>query len=82
MVDVSSGKIEYAVLSFGGFLGVGDKYFAVPFNQLQVDFENECMILDVDKERLENAPGFDKEDWPDFANPSFRNSVDSYYANG
>ncbi len=79
MVDVSSGKVEYAVLSFGGFLGLGDKYFAIPFNQLGVDHKNHCMILNVDKERLKDAPGFDKDNWPNFADPSFRNSVNTYY---
>lgn len=80
MVDVSSGQIEYAVLSFGGFLGLGDKYFAIPFGQLGVDTANECMILNVDKERLKDAPGFDKDNWPNFADPKFRDSVDSYYS--
>lgn len=79
MVDVSSGQIEYAVLSFGGFMGLGDKYFAVPFDQLDVDRDNECMILNVDEARLKDAPGFDKDNWPNFADPSFRNSVQSHY---
>jgi len=79
MIDVTGGKIEYAVLSFGGFLGMGDKHFAVPFDLLGVDRENECMVLNVDKERLKDAPGFDKDNWPDFADPSFRNSIRSYY---
>lgn len=80
MVDVSSGKIEYAVLSFGGFLGLGDKYFAIPFHQLGVDTANECMILNVDQERLKDAPGFDKDNWPNFADAKFRDSVNTYYA--
>lgn len=80
MIDMPTGTIEYAVLSFGGVLGLGDKLFAIPFKQLGVDHENKRMVLNVDKERLENAPGFDKNDWPDFANPSFRSSIDSHYA--
>lgn len=81
MIDPVSGKIDYAVLSFGGFLGIGDKLFAVPFDQLSVDRENKRMVLNVDKERLKDAPGFDKDDWPDFADPSFRTHVtDFYYA--
>lgn len=79
MIDVGSGTIEYAVLSFGGLLGLGDKLFAIPFKQLSVDHENRRMVLAVDKERLESAPGFDKNDWPDFADPIFRSSVDSHY---
>lgn len=81
MVDPSNGKTAYAVLSFGGFLGLGDKLFAVPFSRLNVDREDEKMILDVDKERLKEAPGFDKDNWPDFhaVDSAYRTSVDSYY---
>ncbi len=79
MIDVSSGKIEYAVLSFGGILGLGDKYFAIPFNQLEVDHKNKCMILNADKERLKDAPGFDKDHWPNFADASFRDSINTHY---
>ena len=80
MVEKRSGQVRYAVLSFGGFLGMGDKYFAVPFNQFSVDRENKRMVLNVDKERLKDAPGFDKDDWPDFADPRFRDSVSNFYA--
>ncbi|MEH6411339.1 MULTISPECIES: PRC-barrel domain-containing protein [unclassified Hyphomonas] len=79
MVDTGSGQIEYAVLSFGGFLGMGDKYFAVPFNRLSVDRENKHMVLNVEKDRLKNAPGFDKDKWPDFADPQFRTSMTTHY---
>ena len=79
MIDTETGQVEYAVLSFGGFLGLGDKYFAIPFNQLSVDRENECMVLNVAKERLEEAPGFDKDNWPNFADTSYRSTVDTYY---
>ena len=79
MIDTESGAVEYAVLSFGGLLGIGDKYFAVPFKQMHVDRENRRMVLNVDKSRLENAPGFDKDNWPDFADPAFRSSVDRHY---
>ena len=79
MIDPSDGRVEYAVLSFGGFLGLGDKYFAIPFERLQTDREHERMILNVDKERLKDAPGFDKDNWPDFADQSFRSSMTAYY---
>lgn len=80
MINVENGKVEYAVLSFGGFLGVGDKLFAIPWNALQVDEASEQMILDVSKERLEKAPGFDKDNWPDFADTSFQTSIQDYYS--
>lgn len=79
MIDVASGRIEYAVLSFGGFLGIGDKYFAVPYNQLSVDQSNKCMVLNVPKDRLNGAPGFDKDNWPNFADESFQTSISDYY---
>lgn len=68
MLDVNGGRIAYAVLSFGGFLGLGDKLFAVPWDALTVDTEEHAFILDVDKETLENAPGFDKDNWPQTVN--------------
>lgn len=64
MLDVNSGRIAYAVISFGGFLGLGDKLFAVPWNALSLDTGEHAFILDVDEETLENAPGFDKDNWP------------------
>lgn len=67
MMDIDKGRIAYAVLSFGGFLGFGDKLFAIPWQVLTIDTENHAFILDVDKEVLEKAPGFDKENWPDNA---------------
>lgn len=67
MIDLDGGLIAYAVLSFGGFLGMGDKLFAIPWEALTVDTDNHTLILDVDKEVLKNAPGFDKDNWPDNA---------------
>ena len=79
MIDIPSGRVAYAVLSFGGFLGMGDKLFAVPWNALTVDEDEKCFILNADKQTIENAPGFDKDNWPDMADPSFSREVYSYY---
>lgn len=79
MINLESGHVEYAVLSFGGFLGIGDKYFAVPVEVLNFSNKNHDITLDVDKERLENAPGFDKDNWPMEASPEFMQSVYDYY---
>ena len=79
MIDLGDGSVRYAVLSFGGILGMGDRLFAVPFDSFTIDAENECLVLDVSEERLENAPGFDQNDWPDFADPSFAESVRAHY---
>jgi sporulation protein YlmC with PRC-barrel domain len=79
MIDPEQGRVGYAVLSFGGFLGMGDKLFAVPLQALQLSREDKRFILDVDKERLKNAPGFDKDKWPDISDRSFGTTVYSYY---
>ena len=79
MLDVPMGRIAYAVLSSGGFLGVGDKLFAIPWGALTLDTDNKCFILDVSKERLEKAPGFDKDHWPSLADQSWAVSVHKYY---
>ena len=65
-IDLDDAQIAYAVLSFGGFLGLGDKLFAIPLEAL-LFIDDHTMILDVDKEVLKNAPGFDKDRWPDDA---------------
>ena len=79
MIDLDNGRVAYAVLSFGGFLGIGDKLFAIPFEALDLDAENHRFVLDMPKEKLEQAPGFDKTRWPDFADPRFGQQVYGYY---
>ena len=79
MLDVESGRIRYAVLSFGGVLGIGNKLFAVPPEALTVDTQRKCLVLDVEKGRLENAPGFDKDNWPNFADPTLGREIYGYY---
>ena len=79
MIDMQSGQIAYAVLSFGGWLGMGDKLFAVPWHSLQLDTVNKRFTLDASKDQLKNAPGFDKDDWPDLASNEFFTSVHGFY---
>ncbi|TVP48886.1 MAG: PRC-barrel domain containing protein [Gemmatimonadales bacterium] len=79
MLDVNDGSIAYAVLSFGGFLGMGDKLFAVPWQALTLVQDEEHFLLDVDKKKLENAPGFDKDNWPDFSDPSWGQGIHDHY---
>jgi sporulation protein YlmC with PRC-barrel domain len=79
MLDVPTGRIAYAVLSSGGFLGVADKLFAVPWNALTLDPENHCFLLDVSKERLRKAPSFDKDHWPSMADERWASELHRYY---
>ncbi|MCY1537262.1 PRC-barrel domain protein [compost metagenome] len=79
MLDVPRGQIAYAVLSFGGFLGVGTKLFAVPWSALTLDTVRKSFVLGIDKERLEAAPGFDQNHWPSMADPQWATSIHEYY---
>jgi len=79
MLDMRSGNVSYAVMSFGGFLGMGDKLFAVPWKALKLDTGKKRFVLNVQKDRLKDAPGFDKEDWPDFADPAWGAAIFNHY---
>jgi len=79
MVDVAGGRIAYAVLDMSGFLGLRTKLFAVPWGMLTLDADNHQFVLNVPKERLENAPGFDKDDWPDFSSREWGMRIHTYY---
>jgi sporulation protein YlmC with PRC-barrel domain len=80
MIDTSTGRVAYAVLSFGGFLGMGDKLFALPWNALQShQTEPSAFVLNANKERLQAAPGFDKNNWPNFADRKWGSTIHDYY---
>lgn len=79
MLDIQNGRISYAVLSFGGFLSVGEKLFAVPWSALTVDTENKRLLMDTDEARLKEAPGFDTDNWPNMADPAWEKSIHAYY---
>ena len=79
MIDLERGRVGYAVLSFGGFLGMGDKLFAIPWEALTVDMAEKRLVLNVDKELLKRAPGFDKNNWPDMTDRTWGNELYSYY---
>jgi hypothetical protein len=64
MINVINGSIEYYIIEFGGFLGIGTKYFAIPFRFLQVDAEKKSFIFRQERKTLEGAPGFDMDHWP------------------
>ena len=78
-IDGRQGRIQYAVLSFGGVLGVGDKLFAIPWDALRMNTEGDKYIVAIDKDRLKNAPGFDKDNWPDMANEKWGQQIREFY---
>lgn len=65
MLDITAGTIEYVVIEFGGFLTIGTKLFAVPFDLLRVDPDRKMFILDQPREMLQKNPGFDMNHWPE-----------------
>ena len=65
MINLAQGHIEYVVIEFGAFLGMGGKLFAIPFSELKIDPAKRAFILDRDKEQIKRFPGFDKTHWPD-----------------
>lgn len=79
IVDVRNQTAHYAVLSFGGIAGIGDKLFAYPVSMLRWGPGKEELILDVERSRLEAAPGFEPDNWPDWGVDSYRRSVDEYF---
>lgn len=79
MIDLENGRIAYAVLSFGGFLGLGDKLFALPWEALTLSAGGDLFILNVPRERLERAEGFDKDRWPDMADTAWGERLHTYY---
>jgi sporulation protein YlmC with PRC-barrel domain len=79
MLDVVQGRIAYAVLSSGGLMGVGDKLFAIPWTSLTLDADRKCFVLDIEKSRLENAPGFNKDRWPSSPDTTWLSSVYQHY---
>ncbi|TAL62857.1 MAG: PRC-barrel domain containing protein [Legionella sp.] len=79
MLDKATGQVAYVVLSYGGFLGMGDKLFALPWHIFSYDDSEDCFKIPLDKEKLKNSPGFDKDHWPDMSSSTWRNSINSYY---
>lgn len=79
MIDMATGKISYAVLSFGGVLGMGDKLFAVPWSALVLDTDNKRFTLNVQPDALKQAPGFDKDHWPTMSDPAWAGGLHAFY---
>jgi hypothetical protein len=81
MINLQDGSIAYAVVSFGGFLGIWDKLFVVPWKALSLRPAEKAFFLDIPKEKLENAPGFDKDEWPNMADKDWVERIDKFYGN-
>jgi sporulation protein YlmC with PRC-barrel domain len=79
VIDKAHGKVSYLVLDFGGVLGFGNKFFAIPWHMFNYNEVEDCFNLNLDKERLKDAPGFDKDNWPNFTSPNVATSIEQFY---
>jgi sporulation protein YlmC with PRC-barrel domain len=79
MLDVRDGRIAYAVMTSGGFLGIGNKLLAIPWSALTLDTSRKCFVLNVSSVRVKEAPGFDKDQWPAMADLSWATTLHQYY---
>ncbi len=79
MVDLSNGRMAYGVISVGGFLGMGETLFAVPWDALKLTDDGSEFILDVDKDKLKQAPSFEKNNWPDMTATEWGKIIHLYY---
>ena len=79
VIDPRTGRVAYSVVSFGGFLGMGEKLFAIPFSSFKYNATSNDYVLDVSKERLKEAPGFDADHWPSMADEKWNRDVYKYY---
>lgn len=79
VINKVSGDVSYLVLDFGGILGFGNKFFAIPWDKFTYDKDDDCFILNMNQEQLKDAPGFDKDNWPNFTTPDVSASIDKFY---
>lgn len=80
MLDMQTGMVAYVVMASGGVLTIGEKLFAVPWESLTLDPDNKRFTMNITKERIDNAPGFDADHWPDMANQAWMAEVQRYYS--
>lgn len=80
ILDKHKGDVRYVVLSFGGFLGMGDDLFAMPWKIFSYDENDDCFKINVSKEKLKNSPGFDKDNWPNFNDQKWNDDIHKHYS--
>ncbi|MCE3237624.1 MAG: PRC-barrel protein [Gammaproteobacteria bacterium] len=79
VIDKLNGNVRYAVLSFSELLGIVKKLFAIPWELLEYDNKRKCFVINVPKDKLKNANGFDKDNWPNMADEKWNKAVRDYY---
>lgn len=79
MIDKVSGKVSYAVMSFGGILGMGENYHPLPWNSLTYDVEKDGYVISLTREQLEGGPHYDRDSEPDWRDRAYGQRIDDYY---
>jgi hypothetical protein len=79
MINKRTGQVEYAVMSFGGFLGIGEDYHPLPWRMLTYDTSLGGYVVDVDRERLDRAPRYTSTTMPDWSDRTYRSRIDEYW---
>ena len=82
MIDKASGHVAYAIMSFGGFLGIGDQFHPLPWSVLKYDTNMGGYVLDLNKEQLEGGPAYDAGSEPDWRDRTYENKIHDYYGVG
>jgi len=80
MINKQSGQVEYAIMSFGGFLGIADTYHPLPWKALNYSPREGGFVVDVDKQRLEGAPSYGATDTGVWDDPAYGRRVNDYYS--
>lgn len=80
VIDLDDGKIDYALLSVGGFFDIGDRLFPIPWEAFERAPDGRSFVLPVDKAKLDEAPGFDRDNWPNMEDPEWNKTVQDFYA--
>jgi sporulation protein YlmC with PRC-barrel domain len=81
VINKITGQVAYAVLDSGSFLGMGGKFFALPWQSLKYDAQENSFIINLTKDQIKNAPGFDKDNWPKASDTAFWSKTSAYYQN-
>jgi sporulation protein YlmC with PRC-barrel domain len=79
MIDKTSGRTEYAIMSFGGFLGIGNSYHPLPWHSLKYDERQGGYVVNIDRSRLEGAPVYSGDEPDRWADPAYGQQIDAYY---
>lgn len=79
LLDVERGCIAYVVMAYGGFMGLGERLFALPWSALELDVDRACLILEAERSSFDTAPAFDKEHWPSTPDAQWHQDVHRHY---